>query len=532
MSLGARGVADAEAAQQTRSGRAVTGVLVAAALGYALLYLAFWPPIFSTIDESSYLGMAYVLRQGTIYPDEAGVFVATAFPAGEHIVSKYPLGMPALLALTSFFGWPFALGTNLLVHLLTFFIVARLLHRVGASPLFALLFLFHPTAIIYSRTVMADSASGLLLALSFYCFLNRRYAWVGILVGVSVLLRTANVFALPVFALAVLLRPAPPLPDGLADTGEESSLRGRLTAAILMSLASLPFLGLAAYYMVVVTKGLMAANTGSFGAQYFPQMFPFYVLTLMLLWPGMLLAPLIYRGPGRLIIAGISYGFILLYSFWYYRDQGGSTAESLIVGQRYFLAVLPLLIVAYGKALQQILGQRLSPRVVTAVAAAALPLFLVATFAINRKHSGFLAEQARVRDVLVAATAPEDIVYAGMQAAKLLHPAWGGKRDVRVVPSAPSAEQQERFQREILASLVQTPERRIVLASWARPGRADEAALAKEISSLGEGLSPQSVSVTPAPLRLPESVVIQYIAARRHAPEPQPQATASAGQRR
>src|SRR3712207_3442072 len=74
-------------------------LLFGAAVCYSLLYLFFWPPMYTTMDESSYLNMAYVLRQGTVYPDVAGVPTLNAFPVDGHMVVKYPLGMPALLAL-------------------------------------------------------------------------------------------------------------------------------------------------------------------------------------------------------------------------------------------------------------------------------------------------------------------------------------------------------------------------------------------------------------------------------------------------
>ena len=81
----------------------------------------------------------------------------------------------------------------------------------------------------------------------------------------------------------------------------------------------------------------------------------------MLLYPGMLLAPALYQGRGRVVIGGLCYGFLMLYSFWYYRDQGSSWAETLIVGQRYFLAALPLWIVAYSAVGGRVL-QRLSSK--------------------------------------------------------------------------------------------------------------------------------------------------------------------------
>src|SRR5262249_54440073 len=54
--------------------------LVGAAALYIVLYALFWPRIYTTMDEAAYMGNAYVLRQGTIYSDVAGVAVTTNFP--------------------------------------------------------------------------------------------------------------------------------------------------------------------------------------------------------------------------------------------------------------------------------------------------------------------------------------------------------------------------------------------------------------------------------------------------------------------
>ena len=333
-------------------------VLAAFALLYAILYAAFWPRAATTMDEASYLGFAYVLRHGTIFPDLVPATALLAFPVNGHLVSKYPLGMSALLALGSFAGgWTAALGINLLVHLATFWVVIKILRDRALSPFWALLFLFHPTAVLYSRTVMADPASGLLIALGLFQLNKGRFFWAGFWAGIALTFRTGNVVALPVFALAAFALPRV----------SSVSFVNRVRAGAEVAVGSLPGLALAAYYMVVVTQGKMGQNTGSFSASYFPTMFGGYVVMLLVLYPGLLLAPLLAlilrrRDGFNLASAGVCYGTFALYCFWFYRDQGGSALETLIVGQRYFLAVLVPFIVTYAAVLEPIFATRLRAR--------------------------------------------------------------------------------------------------------------------------------------------------------------------------
>jgi hypothetical protein len=490
-----------------RNGNAL---LLAAGVLYALIYLAFWPSIYSTMDEASYMGNAYVLRQGTVYADAAGVTVPTNYPVNGHYVSKYPLGMAALVAFVSLVGWKAALGINLLIHLLTFAVVVKTLRLLHLPGPFALLYLLHPTAVLYSRTVMSDPLSGLLLALAFYLYLNRRYAATGAFAGLSILVRTGNVLAVPLFALSALLE---------QPTGEKRKVRlgDGLRPALLVVVASLPFLALAGYYAKVIAGGEMASHTGTFSLRYFPEMFPAYAVALLMLYPGMLLAPALYRGPGRLIVSGLPYTFVLLYSFWFYRDTGSGFADTLIRELRYFLAVLPLMIVAYAEVLWRLLGEPRAAGLPGRAAAAAVVagLFALAA-AVSFIHARFLGTMAEVRDSLLAATTPADRIYCNMQVAKLMHPGWGRRRVILV-----SRPDQERAGLRAWLNDPGVTGGRAVLACWVRPGREDDRREAERVISIGEGFT-----AAPANVRLPTELKLRILV-----PQVRPAASAAAAVR-
>ena len=216
----------------------------AAAL-YVLLYVLFWPPIITTMDESAYLNFAYVLRQGTFYADVAHITLPMYVEAAGHITIKYPPGMSVYLAVLSFLGWKLALGANLLVHLATFFTVARLLRLVGASSLFGLFFLLHPTAVVYSRTIMSDPLGGLLVALAFLACVTKRPLVGGLMLGLAVLVKTANGMIFGLFALGMLLE--------LVGAGKPRSL-STLRPLVLFVLGGVPLMAVAFLYQKIVQE--------------------------------------------------------------------------------------------------------------------------------------------------------------------------------------------------------------------------------------------------------------------------------------
>ncbi len=466
------------------------------------------------------MNMAYVLRQGTIYPDVIGLPVVLTFPVGGHQVCKYPLGMPVILAMVSVAGWSAALGTNLLVHLLTFCVLVRLLRRLQTPALFALLYLLHPTAVIYSRTVMADPVSGLLIALTFDAYLSRRRVLCGALVGASLLARTGNMVALLAFGAALLLESVPTLTfaaAGLADSQRRISRDGlgrwkkRLASVAAFGAGAMPFVAAALYYAQVVAGGQMGSHTGTFALHYFPQMFPGYVLGLMLLYPAMLLMPLAYSGPGKRALALACYGFVLLYSFWYYRDQGNSALETLIVGQRYFLAVLPLFVVAYATVIWRVVQSWpvKAAKALTVSALAGISLLLVSTVAVSRRHAAFVGRMAQVRTGLLRLTPTNATILCNTQVGKLFHPGWG-LRDVRITGGEPTAGNVAQARARAEAGMTRLGGSPVFVALWIRPAHGDDVKEARLLNRLCNEVTVRPLSAAERG-DLPEQVTVRRI---------------------
>ena len=222
--------------------------LVAAVLAYALLFGWFYPPIHTSMDEATYLNMAYAFHKGTLYSDVAGVEYSLGFPvSGGHVVGIYPPAHPGLLAVFAAFGWPAVFTANLVLHLAVSGVIICWLRELRLPVLFSLLYLFHPTAVIFSRTVMSDLGSSLLILLATLAHVRSRFVLCGALLGSTLLLRHANLIAVPLLLFGSLF-------DRSIGSGH-GAVGSRIISGVKCAAGALPFLAGAFWYQAVVQEG-------------------------------------------------------------------------------------------------------------------------------------------------------------------------------------------------------------------------------------------------------------------------------------
>lgn len=111
-------------------------------------------------------------------------------------------------------GYAAHLAVMLSMQLVPFFLLvlwisARMLERgmsLAATHFFALSAFFGNTAAIYMNSNFGHGVSGLLFLAAFWCWLERRFLWLGVFLSWSLLSDYGVAFALPFFLLATLLR--------------------------------------------------------------------------------------------------------------------------------------------------------------------------------------------------------------------------------------------------------------------------------------------------------------------------------------
>jgi hypothetical protein len=136
----------------------------------------------------------------------------------------------------------------------------------------------------------------------------------------------------------------------------------------------------------------------------------FYAAALMVIWPGMLLAPLLDRSTLGGLVRGVCGLFVVLYLFYYWHDEGVGWFATAAVGQRLLLVVLPLWVVSYAGVLDNLVAaplyRRVGQRLGGGLAAVACAGLLAAIALMFSEHQGHLRRLLAVRDA-VSAVAPE-----------------------------------------------------------------------------------------------------------------------------
>ncbi len=310
-------------------------------IGYALIFMVFYPPLPGIEDEIGFVNQTLVWSRGAISAEGAGYSDLADFMLvrGRHVAARHPGRSVVALPFVIFGGVHAAFVSGLVLHLAMTLAAAVLFVRLGRSPLWALLLLVHPTLAIYSRTIMADaSAGGCLLLAAIAVTSTSRWAGLGAggAVGLAASMRYHSALALPIVALSFLIPRGRPRP---------------WRDAILCVIGGAATGSLIAVYNLCVYGTINEPFTGRrgyFSTEFLVPHLQFYGLALMTVWPAMLIAPLVDRSSLRWLIRGVCglfLGFLMLY---YFHDRGSNWLETAIVGQRLLQVALPLWVVSYG----------------------------------------------------------------------------------------------------------------------------------------------------------------------------------------
>ena len=401
-------------------------ILAASFLLFLLLWLAFYPPTYAIVDEAIYFGMAFVLRSGHLFPDPTQV--ADLYPwIHGRLVSLYPVGNSAAMVPFTFFGWRAAFLYPLLMHLLGAGIFLRLLRRHGLPAWGALLLLFYPANVLYSRTLMSDLPSQTLFLTALWLYQPKPKGMVvsGICFGLLCFLRVANIFLfLPLLLwslIQALCRKSSP-PNSL----------------LLIAGFVPPALGLLALNQISTGSPWIFAYRYAFPEQTFFALKTFpgnvltYLLALTIMYPLMLLAPFWAKRTLRGELWLTATGYFLAMSFYCYRYRRPNPIAELFGQLRFLLPIIPLFLLSYVDLLD-VLVCRWSLRL-RALGLILLVLVLVGgnTLVVVR-HQEVLRFQEAERRIIYENTSEGSTLAYDRAFVRFIQSAWG-QRTFLVVP--------------------------------------------------------------------------------------------------
>ncbi|MBI3726626.1 hypothetical protein HY251_22095 [bacterium] len=399
-------------------------LLIAGAI-FLFLSLAFLPRTYLISDEGSYLALATTLERGHLHPDLAGVTCNGAwFDDDGHQVAKHPPGNALFLMPFLWFGVRATFLAAPLAHLAGFVLAARLFRALGRDPRLAVLYLFHPTCVLFARTVMSDvlAATCALLALSEIAR-ERASARAGLGLGLLLLVRPGEALVAVAIGVVALVH---------------AWKRGRRPELVRSALG----LAAGAAPAVLVLLGYQALTTGNpfvlayeragygsslFALEHFPKNAAMYLLFLTVM-PPLLLVAWIGDRPRRAIVLAPVLASLVFYGFYGFLDTGRNGPDAPVRGLRFHLPVLALLLSSYAGWLERFFpGEKARARLPWVVLAA----LLVPAGAIIALHERRIAARAELRDAFYARIPDGSVVFVDDGAIKLHQTLWGGRREVR-----------------------------------------------------------------------------------------------------
>jgi hypothetical protein len=157
---------------------------------------------------------------------------------------------------------------------------------------------------------------------------------------------------------------------------------------------------------------------GVFLSEVFWPHLAFYAGALMVIWPGMLLAPLFDRSPLRWLTRGAIAVFLGPLLFYYFHDRAPGWFATAVLGQRLIQVALPLWVVGYAgvvdDSLARPLRKRLGETAWRGLVALACLVLVAGTGMMFDRHQAHLRALRQGRDAVVARVpAGSLIVYSG-----------------------------------------------------------------------------------------------------------------------
>ena len=382
-------------------------VLAGGVLFCVVVQAFFFPSYYSQADEGCYVSMAYVFAQGKMSGEGLDMNLYRFINLGGRLVGVHDPGMGWLLAPFTVLGPRSLFAFNIVLHLAGFVVFYLLLRRIGVHPAFSLLYLLHPTLWYYSRNIQNDLPAGVFFLIGFYCLLTggRAILAAGIFLALAIFVRPVSaVFVAPFLGTWFLLNL---LKRGETEYGGTWKKTGMLAAG------ALPILTALLLYNILVLHSVIGFVPGrSFGSSWFslrnvPGNILRYGFWLDLFYPFMFLLFFLYRGPLRWpAIATVAAGgaFYLGYGL---SGMGttiavGGSLSDLVVGPRFFVVVMPIMLLGYCWVLQRI-SERLG-RLFGVSYALGIAVLLAGVTAITVVHQRHMDQSAYFRDQLFGNT--------------------------------------------------------------------------------------------------------------------------------
>lgn len=314
-------------------------LLIATAIAFVIIQLIFFPGMFVSIDEHTYVKNSFLIQGGSIAVEDSGYACRSNLFSDQGYIASQFIGKSIFLIPFTWFGLIGVMFSGLIIHLINFFLIILLLKRFSVNPLYSVLYLFYPAFLWASRTLFAELLvlTGLLAGLYFYTSKNTRDHFLsGLFFGLAVLVRYDAIFALIAFAVPAFL-------------GDFKKGLKIMAGAAPIGLLILIFNSLAYGGAVETGYGSGAGMLSRLIAGVFDFDILIYAIILLLVYPILLASPfLLKKFPLKKEYSLlILFYFILNATFTEFLAFEFSLESSIVPRLRYLIPLIGLLIIPY-----------------------------------------------------------------------------------------------------------------------------------------------------------------------------------------
>ncbi|MEO0205193.1 MAG: hypothetical protein ABIL22_00785, partial [candidate division WOR-3 bacterium] len=374
-------------------------VLIIGAFLFTFLFFYFYPLNIGIVDETAYLSMTYAFQKGNLYYEEAGIESAPAsMTVDHHLVSRYPPGNSILLLPFTAIHWKWIFLRGYILMIIGFIIFIMLLHNNQLPRHYALLFLFHPSFLLYSRTIMSDLPSTIFSLLGLLFLTKKRLFVSGLLFGLSIAIR---------YPVALI-----PISSGLIFAHRKHIKElFRLLIGVLAGLLPLLLYNLICFKTIT---GPLQANLVGFSITNLPTMLIRFFISMNILYPLLFIAVFKTKIKEKWSYILPALLFLLFFSLQYFMDTGKNFFETIVLGQRYMLPIIPFLLVPYIDVLNRVKLEKI-------VTIFCLALIILCA-GIHNKHQQFLKQQSDYQNKLYQHTQGAVLVVCNKDVYELVNP--------------------------------------------------------------------------------------------------------------
>ncbi|MEN3046495.1 MAG: hypothetical protein ABDH49_05905 [Candidatus Hydrothermales bacterium] len=377
-------------------------------ISFISLYFLFYPVFYSFADERVYIIQAQRLLELKLdLPEWTLGFAIHHGKIG--VTTRYPPYYSLFfLAIPLHFGFEYIFLVSLFFHIASSFLFYKILEIYKINPLYFIFYIFHPSFVLFSRTIMPDFISSFWFLLTFYFHLRQKYFFSYMTVFVFTLLKPTNFLYSFLFVYDSLIK---------------RRYKNLICYFILTFFAgSLIFI-----YIFFVYGGKHPGF--DFSINYLWGNLKIYLFYLNINYPLLLTIGLL----GILLIKNLKnllFGFlpsILIFLFYvYHYEIQENIILSSIPGLRFFLPFVIFILIGYAKVFNTIFKGKLEKPFIFST----FFICLILTYLMMRKHQEYLLNFKETKNLIYKYTKEDDLIVTHLEISKLFLPLWGKRENI------------------------------------------------------------------------------------------------------